>query len=387
MKISHLNKKKLLYTILAVLSICAFVGISILGYSIANKQFKKLSDDFYGFKIEWDDLDFSVLQAAIELEDFKLIVKGNIQGFKPGENMMTADKIVINARILPLLFKRTVSVEKIELDSPKVKVIRYRDGTNSLKPFLPLIKVHGSSASEIKKDEDSLSPSFEFALDKLTLDDSEIDFIDQQNGARLKLTDMDLTITDLNSKAGKKGIPSELEMDAQLDDTKGKIDLDGTINFFEVGYHFDLKQKAKNLPITYFRPYYQSEVPVEIKSGTMNVDSTMKSRKSYLTSTHNVSISGLKVEGKSGIKSVMGVPAQIFIAFLKSHDGAVKMTVQVDGDLEKGRFAVSKQFSRNLFAAIAEQVKIERGSEITDSLEKAGEDIKETFKKINPFKK
>lgn len=364
----------------ALSALAIYVVLSLGGYFAAVSYIKKISEDFYGFQIKWDRFDFSILNASAKLHGFELIPKA-MPGFQKGETMIKADKITVDLRWLPLIFQKTLSLSEIELESPQIKVIRYRNGTNSLKSFLPIIKV---GEKKKKKNQDV---RYHLVLDEVYVKDGEIDFKDKKMGSRIELKNVDLLMTKLNSIAGRKGKPSDVNMSAKLGETGGKIKLKGTFNLFEEGIHFDLKQKSKGLPITYFRPYYQRDVPVLVTGGTMSVSSTLKSRKSYLTSNHFVQISNLQVEGKRGMGVIMGLPAKIFVAFVSGHRGTLDMTVQVNGNLEKGNFSISRQFSRSLFQSMIARAREEKGIGIEEKLKKAGEGLKETFKKVNPFKK
>lgn len=379
------KKRRLKWLLLGSFAVVLIVGFALMSSMVASKFIKGFSEDFYGFQIKWDRFEFNLLDASAKLHNFQLIPKA-LRGYKKGEAMIAAKKISVDVRLLPLIFQKTISVSEVELKSPQIKVVRYRDGTNSLKRFLPIIKVSDDKVQIKKGGGKEEEFSTHVILDEINIKKGKIDFKDEKMGSRIVLNDVDLVMTELNSKAGLKGKPSHVKVAAKLAETGGRIKLNGTINFFEEGFHFDLKQKSRGLPITYFRPYYQSEVPVLITGGTVSVSSKMKSRKSYLTSSHYVQIANLQVKGRKGARRIMEVPAKVVIAFIQSRKGTVDMNIQVNGNLEEGNFSVSKQFSRNLFQSIAAGAQKEMGSEFKETFKKTKEDLKKSFRKINPFK-
>ena len=134
-------------------------------------------------------------------------------------NFIETSSLIVNVRLLPLLFK-DVQVKKIILKDPVIIIIKDKNGNYN---FSTLAKSENSQEPETKRDASIKS----FNVSLLDISNGQIQYIDQKERSAIELKDIDLSLQNI-------GFDDEISIDLALSllDSEQNINLTGNVGPF-----------------------------------------------------------------------------------------------------------------------------------------------------------
>lgn len=337
-------------------------AVALLG-AFADDFVEKYRHDIAGLAIQLEDIDIDWLSYGVTLKHVKIY-----PARKERKKYLLASAEEIRVSLAPHDFlRKTIHIRKLTLVKPKVNYVRTSMRHTNWEAL---------NMSWLKKGEKGSMGGWKLRVDKLAIEEGRFMFTDRVTGGRFDLREMEASVSNIVEESNPKKLPSKVKVDGKLSKYDAPVRVRGRMNVLAKGLNFNFKSSIKNAPITYFSPFYAGQVPFRIVAGRIDVKSKMNVFKSYLKSTHNAAIRGLKVGGVHG--------KLINPLFLKNK--TVYATAVVNGDLEKGSLRVSSQVSRiigNSILADAKKLspvnKVGRG--IKDAGRKTGQGVKRLFKR------
>jgi len=201
------------------------------------------------------------------------------------------DKAFLAVKVVPLLSKQIVA-ERVEIDSLKLKLIRYKNGDLNIDDLTGRQKKDASSAEKypVKASSDSAPPQFDVAGIRIV--DAEIEWRDEQAGSKLLLSHLDFS-------CGRAVSDNDVvKVSAVTLGSKGKLNADN----FELALDVPaLSKRGENLLVE----------KVSLTSGLVGKDrkaSATLTLSSVESTPQVLKVAGLvfDVDASSGDKSVKG---------------------------------------------------------------------------------
>ena len=199
-------------------------------------------------------------------------------------------------------------LSKIEIDSPRVVVTRYKSGELNLQH---LVATKKSKEAAKKEPSDSKSAKkTQFLVDKVVLKDGVVQYSDQALSQvfSIDLNNIAISIENLTNKLQEKG---QLSLATNISHG-GKISVQG--EFALDPMNFDLKLDLSELNIQSFAPYYQDQFNGKVASGQANINSRLLfSEKRNETSTLKladiaIAISDFQLDSPSQ-RAIISIPS------------------------------------------------------------------------------
>lgn len=221
-----------------------------------------------GRQVSLGDIEVSLL-SGIVLHDLTVREK---QGTEP---FVAAERVVLRYQLWPLLSRRVV-VDEVRLDSPSIRVERYRDGTFN---FSDLLKEKGEKRER---------GAVDLLVSEVAVNGGELLFLDHKvgNGApyRLQVTGFDLSASDISPAE-----PFPWEMRARMG--AGTFSASGRIDPGERSGR--IEAEVSNMEAAPFSPYFRDKVPGRLNAMTVSGNLTAEGGKEKLESEGKVRLDGI----------------------------------------------------------------------------------------------
>ena len=345
-----------------------------------------LAIDIGGYALDWKG-------ASLKLSDIKIYPAGKEER---GSLLAQAEELSIS--LAPRdVWRHVLHAKEVVLVRPKIKVVQQKAGTlnwtsgglgsrggsfqmgkegdakgtagargKADAKVAAATEPKGETAKTVKGGE-----AWKVVVDAVRIVEGQADYENLLKGQHLALRDLNVELTDIESEADPEKLPTKLHLAARIDDTGGRLTVDGNLNLFAEGINFALKASISGTPITYFHAFYAGATPYPIQSGSIAVGSTARSTRSQLRSSHHASISGLRVGG--------GIKGELINQFVLSRAGPIEVDAQVNGDLSDGKLSVSAALSKNLFDSVLAQAQqfstLNLGTKALGDIKGAGEAV------------
>ncbi|MBI1816737.1 MAG: DUF748 domain-containing protein [Deltaproteobacteria bacterium] len=255
----HLYRWRRWLTVLAVVFI-----IRIALPAIVRRVAMSQASQALHAQVEIGDVDLALLRGGIALKD--VTVRAALPNGSPEDVPNTAPPLIawkrfaIEVRWLPL-FRKTIQLREVVLESPRVALDRLADGGINL---LALVPASSTPAPTPENTPESATPTaapaaaasgWGFGLDRFVLRDGGVRFRD------LKIKDSEpidssidaVEVTGIAVSPGFYGEPAHLHLALALE--QGSLTIDAHLTLSEAGVKFDTEVEAKNLPIQRARLY------------------------------------------------------------------------------------------------------------------------------------
>ncbi len=201
--------------------------------------------------------DFSINKAKFSLYDLKITQKN--------QKIISLKNLSIND--IDFFYpKMSLEIEEIDLDSPYINAVMYKNGKLNLQNILP----QKNSNTETKTKEPSKKINFTYLVKRVNLNGGKIDFFDKnvQNGAKLS----NLTVNLKNISSDKK-TPIIYDTSAKINKT-ATLALNGKFNEHQKKISADLNLKKLN--IADFKAYIKPYVNLELIQAFLSIDAKSK---------------------------------------------------------------------------------------------------------------
>jgi uncharacterized protein involved in outer membrane biogenesis len=359
-------KKKLFIIIAAVIAVVLLASALFTG--IAAKRFvKDKCNDIAGLSLEIGDYHIRLGRASLKLEKVKIYPAG-----KKGDEFLlaSADEFYIDLSPMDLLHD-VLHAKHIILMKPKINYI-VTSANHANWDALELAE---------NKDKDKSVTRTNVVIDDVEIKDGDVLYWDKAHGHRLELQKVNIAVSDIK-KAEKDGdLPTSFSLEAGIARTSGQMTASGKADVFGDGISFVMDGRVTPTPLGIFSSYYSSSIPFQITGGSVSVSSKAKAVKNVLTSSHHVTIDGLKAGG--------GLKGELVNRFILSQAGPIPFDVSVNGNLSNDKFSVSASLSKEvadqLIARAMAYATPKAISAVENALPSAGKKAVEGFKGL--FKK
>jgi len=231
--------------------------------------------------VELGEIEVSLFSGVV-LRDLVVHDRGEKKGGED-EPFVAADRVVLSYRFWPLLFMRVV-IDEILLEAPRIRVVRFADGTFN---FSDLMGPEGEKEPREVEAEPGEAP-VDLLVSEVVLSEGEIIFLDHalatETPYRLRLSGLfvnarDISLNDsfpFRMQARFNQASLDVEGDADLDEGKGRA-----------------KILLQDLDVTAFTPYFQEYVPGKIGSLRLNLDLAVEGGREMVQSNGNVALKGI----------------------------------------------------------------------------------------------
>ncbi len=361
---------------IAIFSTVALVAIIVGTIALASRgaidAIERQRHDIIGLAIDVGDYGVNLFSASLVLKDIKIYPAG-----KEDDEHILAKADVLRVALSPRdLLVKTIHARKIVLVNPKINVIK-KTKTDFNWDALDLGTDEEKAKTNTEADENK-ADEWEVRIDSVKIRDGEIAYVDKSEGHKLRLTKLDMQVSDIRPNDNPDELPTQLNIDAKIDDNKGMLNVRGRLNLFAEGVNFKLRSIIGNSPITYYRSFYAGSTPFPIVGGTISITSQATSKKSELLANNHATIYNLRAGG--------GIKGDLINAFVLKKRAPVEADVTVKGNIEKGDFNVGSKISAGIGDGILAQAKaipdlLSPAETIMSKTKSIGEGVKGLFKR------
>lgn len=225
---------------------------------------------------------------------------------------------------------------KIELDQPKVLVIRDKSALNIMQFFEPYFRNDSIAASHGPKQEAGTSVTYK--IDTIRVTKGLVSIADNTLNRPFKydLNDLNLTMTGLTESAGEIPVAFNTKLNNR-GELAGK-----TVWSMQDFMNLQLDATIKRMELISFSPYSEYYVASPIKQGWLNYDLGLKMTSKTLVNTNSVKIDELEFGRKTKDTTAMKVPVRLALYIMKDKNDQIKFDLPVSGNPSEPQFKLGK---------------------------------------------
>ena len=218
--------------------------------------------------------------SGIVISDFAIGSKDDIKDF------VSAKSLVLRYRFWPL-FRLSVIVDEIRLDSPEIRVERYKNGEFNFSDLIAQksnIEDITRESSEVQVDETNGGRPIDLLVNELSISKGKLFFSDHMVDREYQLTDLFLSVSDFS---GVRSFPFNLS--AKINNAL--IEVAGTIN--PETMHVRAGTRLKDLDLALFMPYIFEDFPGMISSTKLSVDLKAEATRETVDSSGRITLTDI----------------------------------------------------------------------------------------------
>lgn len=181
------------------------------------------------------------------------------------------------------------------------------------------------------------SPGFVARIERLRLQNSQLDFSDQSLAMPFgtRIHHLRGTINGLSTQATR---PAQLELSGQVDDY-GEARAAGQIALSNPTENTDIQVHFRNVEMRRLTPYSATFAGRHIASGKLSLDLDYKIKNRQLTGGNQVVMDQLTLGERVDSPSATNLPLDLAIALLQDADGRIDLGLPVSGSLDDPKFS------------------------------------------------
>lgn len=236
------------------------------------------------------------------------------------------------------LSMQALTLGEIKADGLGLKLVIDKDKSINLQRLLkqaaeqtpatapPVVPVSSAAAN---------TKPFKFAIDRIKLSATELDFSDQSLALPFatRIHRLRGTLDGIGSN-----LPAQLELDGSVDEY-GLARAVGQISLFEPKSMTDIKVIFRNVEMNRLTPYSATFAGRQIKSGKLSLDLEYKINKGQLQGENKIVLNKLMLGERIESASATSLPLDLAIAILEDSDGIIDLELPVSGSLEDPQFS------------------------------------------------
>lgn len=218
--------------------------------------------------------------SGIVISDFVIGSKDNIKDF------VSAKAMVLRYRFWPL-FRLSVVVDEIRLDSPEIRVERYENGEFNFSDLIAQktnIEDITRESSEVQVDETDSGRPIDLVINEISISNGMLFFMDHMVKQEYQLTDLFVAVSDFSRV---RSFPFDLSANIN----NAPIDLFGTINLETI--HVTAGIRIKDLDLAAFMPYISKDFPGKISSLKLSADLKAEATGETVDSSGRITLSDI----------------------------------------------------------------------------------------------
>lgn len=343
MKKKSILKKVLLIGLITAAALVLFVPIISRGF--LTQYAHRKAEELLQTEIKMSAVELHLLSGSVVVRGLKVY-----NPIRKEETFIEADKIALTLKYLPILFGKKAQL-LVDIDDPMLVYETDRAGNWKLARKIPIFR-RGKGEKRLP-----------INVEEITIDDGEVEYRDGKVGKTTRITDLDVSVEDVQLPTKEDPLPAEFEIDFDIGDG-GSVAMKGVADFLSPKVSFNADLKVKKVPIPPFAPYYDKKsLPVRVKRGRVAMTSKAKCHKDYLKAPTHVSITKLEVEPKRN--KVFGFAGKNAVEAMKDKRGNMELDMVITGNIRNPQFkivnsfgsAFGKAFSQGLAKDISSGVK------------------------------
>ncbi len=202
-------------------------------------------------RVEVGDLDLSLLRGGVALEDVAIFAPATPTG---GEQPLIAWKrLAVELHWLPL-FRKTVQLRELVLDTPHVALDRLADGQINLMALVPVSEAPAAPTPAPA----TAKAAWSFGVDRLVLRRGGLLFRDFEvkDTEPLEMSFEEIQVRDIALRPGLYGQPATVHLELAFD--QASLRLDARLTMLDQGFDLDADLEAHALPLRRSRLYIPS---------------------------------------------------------------------------------------------------------------------------------
>jgi hypothetical protein len=225
---------------------------------------------------------------------------------------------------------------KIQLDQPKMLVIRDKSAMNIMQFFEPYFRNDSIAAAAGPKQEAGTPVTYK--IDTIRINNGLVSIADNTLNRPFKydLNDLNMTMTGLTESANEIPVVFTTKLNNRGELT-GK-----TVWSMQDFMSLQMDAKIKRMELISFSPYSEYYVASPIKQGWFNYDLGLKMTTTSLVNTNNVKIDELEFGKKTKDTSAMKVPVRLALYLMKDKNDQIKFDLPVSGNPSEPKFKLGK---------------------------------------------
>jgi len=308
---------KIVAAIVAVVIVLAIALVVLAKVLITPERIRStvvpLAEEQLHRPLQLGDIDISLF-SGITLHDLAI---GEREG---EESFVSADRAVLRYRIWPLLLMRVV-IDEVSLESPRIRVVRFADGSFN---FSDLTGQGGEKGAAAGSSDGSGGAPVDLLVSQVSIVDGELVFLDHTLGTevpyRYKLSGLKVGARDISLER-----PFTFDVAGSLGDATFKID--GKADLKEKGGEADIV--LSGLDVSAFFPYLQDKVPGTLRSLTVDADLSAEGNASKVNSHGKITLHGVDLV----LDAMKEAPLK---------DASLGLDYRVKADLDAARAEIDK---------------------------------------------
>jgi hypothetical protein len=265
------------------------------------------------------------------------------------EKILTSPKVFTSINDINLK-KFHFGFGKIELDEPKMLLVRDKRMTNLERLFLPYFRNDSISSASGKTSVDETPVTYN--IDTIKVNKGLVSISDNTLNRPFKydLNDMNVTMTGLSDKADRIPVVFSTKLN-------NKGELTGKTIWSMVDLmNLEMEAKVKRMDLISFSPYTEYYVASPITKGQFNYDLGLKMTKTKLSNNNKVEADNLEFGKRTKDTTAMKVPIRLALYIMKDAKGVISFDLPVEGNPSDPKFRLGpiiwKTFT-NLMAKVA----------------------------------
>jgi AsmA protein len=205
-----------------------------------------------------------------------------VGGKNEAEDFVSADQMVLRYQFWPLL-RLAVVVDEIRLESPDIRIERYKNGDFN---FSDLLAEKETAEDEIQVDEPTDERQIDLTVNELSVSSGRLLFIDHMVDQEYEITDLSVSVSGFSAD---RTFP--FNVSAMLD--TAPVEIKGTINPETMRYTAGIH--VIDLDVSAFMPYAPPDFPASISSLNLNADLTMEATQQQINSFGKLTLNDIDV--------------------------------------------------------------------------------------------
>jgi hypothetical protein len=328
--------------LLLILVAAAVAAVDYAAAPTAKKYLLAEAERATGLKPSVGRVSLSLWRGSATAHD---VVLPNPKPFR-APTILEARSVTVNVALLPLL-KKSIVVQKLSLRGATITVERDARERTNLDAIRERLQARNGAKGRHR-----------LRVDKFTLADSTIWYLDRDNGEETKslaLEDVEALVRDIDPARAGDPLPSRFSVDAAVaTPRRGRLVAEGRTNPFQPAANFDLTLTLEGLDLPVLQRLYPAS-PVVIREGLADLYTSAVCRKYLLEARNRLVLHRLDFQPRGQASQVAGLPIQTVLAFLQRED-RVDLTFDVTGDVRDPKADLKPAVERYVARALRDRV-------------------------------
>jgi hypothetical protein len=271
----------------------------------------------------------------------------------PDADPLRADTIDISPDLRELISRQRIRIRRVNVDHAYISMLRGSDGKVQILPNLK------QSINQPPTPSDGLtndaSPKRNILIGPIHITNSTLDFFDETVGNPPQKTHL----TSVTATVGPLSFPNlEVRTTISVNGILPGPQHNGSVAFggwiILANKDSDTTTTLRNVDVSEISPYLTKSRLTGLRSGTMDLDLRATVTSNVLHAAGAVTLADLELEsGRGVLGNFLSMPRQAALNALKNRDNKIKVSFDVDGNLQDPHFSINESVGVRLAAGLA----------------------------------